>query len=43
MLISEYNTLKRARHKNITKIEEIYQDSNQLVYVMEYLPGGELY
>jgi hypothetical protein len=24
-------------------MEEIYQDQNQLVYIMEYLVGGELY
>lgn len=41
--MNEYRVLSDANHKNVMKLEEIYQDEDQLVYVMEYLVGGEVY
>ncbi|EGR28263.1 protein kinase domain protein, partial [Ichthyophthirius multifiliis] len=43
MLINEYKALKKCRHKNIAKLEEVYQEQTQLIYVTEYIQGGELY
>lgn len=43
MLMNEYRVLLEVDHKNVMKLEEIYQDQDQLVYVMEYLVGGEIY
>ncbi|EGR34230.1 protein kinase domain protein [Ichthyophthirius multifiliis] len=43
MLVKEHQILQQCKHKNILKSIEIYQDPNQLVYIMEYLSGGELY
>lgn len=43
MLMNEYLVLSESNHKNIIKMEEIYQDIDQLVYIMEFLGGGEIY
>ncbi|EAR95416.2 Serine/Threonine kinase domain protein (macronuclear) [Tetrahymena thermophila SB210] len=43
MLLNEYRVLSESKHKNIIQMEEIYQDHDQLVYIMEFLVGGEVY
>ena len=44
MVFREAEMLKNLNHKNIVKIKNCYTLSNmQVVYIMEYLEGGELY
>ena len=44
MVFKEANMLKAMNHKNIVKILNCYSLKNdQVVFVMEYLEGGELF
>ncbi len=43
MVFRESEVMKSLNHRNIVKIENAYTLSDmQVVYVMEYLEGGEL-
>lgn len=44
MVFKESDTLKALRHKNIVMIKNCYTLTNmQVVFIMEYLEGGDLY
>jgi serine/threonine protein kinase len=30
-------------HKNIVTLHEVYQDPLTLIYIMDYIEGGEIY
>ncbi len=43
MVFREAETMKNLNHRNIVKIINCYTlDTMQVVYIMEYLEGGEL-
>ncbi|CAK74022.1 unnamed protein product (macronuclear) [Paramecium tetraurelia] len=35
--------LKQQKHKSILEIEEIYKESNEIIFIMKYCEGGTLY
>ncbi len=42
-LSNEINILRQLDHPNIIKLYEIYQDTNHIYMVTEFLGGGELF
>lgn len=43
MIFSEVQTLQDLDHPGIMKIHEIYQETDKLVMIVDYVPGGTLY
>ena len=43
MMKNEYNIIKKVDHPCIVKIHEIYQEQEYVVFVMDFLTGGEIY
>lgn len=43
MIQNEYMVLRKVKHKNIIRIYEIFQETDMVIYIMDYIPGGEIY
>lgn len=43
LLSREINIMKKLQHKNIVQLFDIYETSNELFLVLEFIPGGELF
>jgi len=43
LLSREINIMKKLQHKNIVQLYDIYETSNELFLVLEFIPGGELF
>jgi serine/threonine protein kinase len=43
MLIYEIEVLKQLNHPNIVRLYEVYEDSSQILMVMEKCDGRELF
>ena len=42
-LVSEVKILKKVEHPRIIKLEKVYETKSELILVMEYVEGGELF
>jgi len=42
-LRNEVNILKKLKHPNIVRLEEVFEDKDRLYLVMEFCSGGELF
>ena len=40
---NEYAVLKKMDHQNIVTLHEVYQESQMVVYIMDFIEGGEVY
>src|SRR5437763_1279427 len=41
-LLQEINLLRKLSHKNVIGLHEVYESSNNIHLVLDYLQGGEL-
>ena len=42
-IVREMSILSKMDHKNVIKVFQIYEDSNNFLIIMEYCEGGELF
>lgn len=43
MIYNEYEVLKSIEHPNIGNLYEVFQEPERVVFIMQFVGGGEVY